>query len=921
LLDAGPENIPFPECDNPIDFDEEACPSWRHSFGQIRRVGGLSERRRSTWPAGHPQEVEDMGDLHISIMMPEGQPQDAIACLGETCLHHCHPAGLSGLRRDVYPLYQQFSVDPSAYCTAALTGSYASFYQEECEAAYTEAFGECEQVGADAEAYERCATNAEADAMACLDLIPGHIDAILGEAIPAVQACSSRTFRGRGPRDDTERLDAQIALPRGRILVDQFTSNRCPPPGSPDERPDRLCVEGAAQIRFDKVLNFRNPRSGGHFQTAIDSQLCLEANAPYFEGGGACSACWIDDPEGNFYWANQQDGPIPTKWVPTVVDDTRGFPLPPCEFEAQAARWRSEVEACTQRPYVVLFDEMTLNEVGLLEHTPGRWIPLDENLEPQPNLGALVPGERRWVFEGSGRAFAQPPQPIEMVALADCLALAHQRYLSWVLDHDEDGRCDGVVCPEIVSPTGDPTAQEGSDRFDPLSEVVFSADDGVAEFTVVVEGIRDPASMRVHIEPLMDAGGPIEAILGERVVEDPSLGRVSVVAYYPRMPLANSAFGPRTVEVCVPAEEAPGCPGRRGEEVCDVQTIEVFWPLFQDVAAGLECLDTARQVDLVDLPREVGQQIVHSCMEAFASNHPGEDATVEDLCPLDGSDYSPRRAPNWHHYWKQSLRGYFPIGGVSLLSVGYIDELAPSAEYSTLGSFLSVECWPIVRQNDEIGVFPMGGVKGDWGNGHEFGIVAFLSTVAHEIFHHSHYLQNTLEGLGRSIETADLVSVGDWSKFLTAESPLYNHYFDRNGDGEYSFCLPMEGTRHCSGDGLCADLRSDGELPCCPERFISETDAQIDWNGDGVLSSQISVFGCDTESLDADLDDVPNWHDLSPLNRDVDEETLADSKESAFMSQLFPSEGTQIRSLDWGCPGTQCSACRLDFSCRLLEVD
>jgi hypothetical protein len=389
---------------------------------------------------------------------------------------------------------------------------------------------------------------------------------------------------------------------------------------------------------------------------------------------------------------------------------------------------------------------------------------------------------------------------------------------------------------------------------------------------------------------------------------------VSVVAYYPRMPLANSAFGPRTVEVCVPAEEAPGCPGRRGEEVCDVQTIEVFWPLFQDVAAGLECLREG--ISLGASP-----QTALSCMRSFASNHPGPDSTIEDHCP-SGTIFVPQRASNWFHYWLQVLSPLLQVSEIGVFHVGYLE--APiGRNHNTFGAFLSPQCWPTAMPNNQIGIFPMSGVlQATEGDGEEvlFGILAMLATLAHESAHHANYLQYTLEGRGLPIFSGELVSETDWSRGVDYLFLLYNHFFDLNGDRSYTKCTPLEGTRYCGIPEFC-DIIDERDLPCCPDRFLSESETQMDWNGDGILSEDIAVHGCDIEHSDTDQDDVPNWLDPDPNNRAINDEAVAEAKELEFMSGLPPDVRAQVRSLDWGCPGIQCESCTTYGACRLMEVE
>ena len=120
--------------------------------------------------------------------------------------------------------------------------------------------------------------------------------------------------------------------------------------------------------------------------------------------------------------------PIPTAYVPVVVDDSTALTPPPCNDDDQLLRWRAQVETCTQRPVIRLFGEATGAPLGQADHLQGQWIAVDATKPAGPHR----PRRRRLLaFRGRGPHAGLAPRPLELVQLADCLSEAWRGYLRW----------------------------------------------------------------------------------------------------------------------------------------------------------------------------------------------------------------------------------------------------------------------------------------------------------------------------------------------------------------------------------------------------------------------------------------------------------------------------------------------------------
>ena len=859
--DAG-QGIEYPEeplCsadESPLESGPGSCGSWRHSVADVSR-----SRVPEILPWGWPDEQDDvrsMRDITLTIAPP---PNDPVACVGDRCLEECEPTGTlqlhdpfaRPLRRDLEPFYYEFFRSPEDYCKAAALSHFPGVFERQCYDTHM-----------DEEDLDQCLHSIWGDP----GLDNGRVHQEAQRMTAAALECIDRIRIVGPPR---ERLRAQSQLPVGHIEVGQLSSNRC------DAEPDARCeAVGPVRLEFIDIENFSDPRTGAPFQLARDGEECLEVNQPWLAGGEACFQCLVDGQR-----PEPLDGQIPTYRVPAIMEISHRMGHPPCNVDGHIAAWRTELAACASGTPIKFFEPN--GAASQRAHTPGSWRVFDGGMR-ELDIADLFPGERfarYWAFQ-SDESFG--PTELELVRMADCLAFAYaQHYLTWKFDDDGDRRCDGVVCPEIVSPTGE----------DGLSDLVFSPYTSHIAFKLVVAGVTDPAAAEVSAESLPDPGGAVVPLVEEPFVEAGS-GHTVWSVEYPRMPASYSGFGTKMLEVCVPERLAPGC-CQGCDSVCVQQDIDLFWP--------------------VTLNEGLGSWPLLSDSD-YARNRPGDDLTLLPEHELHrffafGEEMSlgARRAPNWFYYWLTLELGDFglelariqPRYAVFLPALAGLPAVIMDLHYALFAtSAFFVESIGLPNNFVYFSDLVLARVEQDEGVFVD-GVRAFHLNVVHEDCHVRQFLRwstaNRQQHLSPGDPSRRPVMAGmplhprDWSWGVSVGNESHTTFHDVDGDGWYTL-------------GLECDLNGDGVIGA-----ISEQDIVLgslcggvpvedrDFDGDGEWNTPVYEF--DVESLDLDSDNLHNRDDV-PLALTV--ETECDLIESDVYTECLVDPTCRLNATqdaDW----------------------
>ena len=870
LLSIPLSNTPYSEeciLDSGIDNNKDACMSWMHS-NLKRRFNNIPEQLEPNWPIGYENQVSEV-DNGFRVSIINTPPRSQSFCTASSCIDHCL---IGEAERRLEPgsqeenrAFSEFTSNMAYFCVTRVCEIMSKLYYDECllrDNAVPEVCSLETLV-----IYDSCITSRNSP------LVVEQLDLCINASIA----------------DNSEiPIEIDNHIPIGSIEYDLFTSNECDNSLDLDCNQDECdkCRENIITYHFNLADNPYRSRTGRYYQYFFD-------NCQNHEGyDNHCNQCIIyeneHDDSGQTY--NDESEKIPLGQIQVVHEsiNTSSQDMVCRDIYNPRIKWKESIMECVRKDEGEIY----------ANYSRGTWYPYEndeitlfDDLRPYQ--------DRIWKFYSESY---KPPQPVQLVRFARCLGNANRILFNWKFDINDDGICDSVKCPEILSPTGDPSFSEEENAYGQSSEIVFlerELYDGdiyttTAEFEIVFaideQVPRTREAVYIEVEPL----STIEADI--TLIEPNELGVRRYRVTYPEMPINNEDFGEKLIKVCINKDYIKNnCENNfiidDGNFLCLEQKIEVFWryidiSLYQtSYNDGNLSSDGNPEPDKFNIPENFNNNPL-----MLSGNDKCSDSDIYRRYTMQ--DFPAENALN---YWSQieifdgdvNINDFIQLVRVvpptlreredvedlinpsdeQILALRKVEEFREGenghGNYGMMAAGLSyyneVYCNNTTIPKNLIYVNPPSLVLGvdrtpnfPCAEYEDIPFESFLTSIIHEYVHVKYWMDAITLLTGIEPNPSEPVKITDWSISIGFEHPSWNHYIDYYGDSEDDF-------RGCNFDGDEDEIIS--LLPVVNPIHCCHVDPGNNCNG--IFDRDIFF---EYENHDFDHDDVHNYYDRYSIN-------------------------------------------------------